>query len=263
MTKSRNPLLCLLVVVGCALCWPSEIRAATFKLVRSHLLFMAGIIEYGDEIQFYEVTKNLPPDTYIALSSRGGNLYSGIKIGEHIRRLRFHTMVADGIADDGKLSRCSSVCALIWMAGTKKIMAQSALIGFHRAWSARTQAESVPANAVVGAYLARLGYSDSVVRFATEAAPDDMTWLDIDAIHALGIEVIVGNDDATSFRHYNPPPPNDSQRDVSLTQKAPPPGQSPTPTPGARLACVNTELLNLRAGPGMNYDVLMQLPAGT
>jgi hypothetical protein len=52
-------------------------------------------------------------------------------------------------------------------------------VGFHSAYNGETKAiENGSANAVIGAYVARLGFGYDVVGYVTSAKPDNMDWLD-------------------------------------------------------------------------------------
>ncbi len=84
---------------------------------------------------------------------------------------------------------CFSSCALIWLAGTERRMVADASIGFHAAFNDENPAGSNVANAVVGSYIARLGYPDDVVVLATRTSPDSIELLDLDTALLLGAEV--------------------------------------------------------------------------
>jgi hypothetical protein len=84
-------------------------------------------------------------------------------------------------------SGCHSACALIWLAGVKKAMDPNAKIGVHAA-SLNGQETGI-GNALIGSYLTRLGYSDSVVAYVTAAALDDLLPITPDAAKKLGIDV--------------------------------------------------------------------------
>lgn len=122
--------------------------------------------------------------TVVMLNSPGGNLITGLAIGETIRANRLSTAVMNG-------SECTSICALIWLAGTKRYLGTSAKVGFHAAYSG-TEADAKEvgeANAFVGAYLSKLGLSYAAIAFATEAAPGEMQWLHPSDAERIGIQL--------------------------------------------------------------------------
>lgn len=148
-----------------------------------------GALLPGDEREFRR--KVMPFRTAaILLESPGGNLMAGLEIGRMIRAGGHYTGIAPG-------TRCASACALIWLGGIERTIAPSAQVGFHAAFhfDGRTTRESGWGNALVGAYLARLGLSDPAIRYLTETPPDDMLWLGPERLLAMGIPVSVLSDD--------------------------------------------------------------------
>jgi len=106
----------------------------------------------------------------VFLDSRGGNAWTGIRIGLMIRRYGFSTAVADG-------ALCASACAVAWMGGKERFMGNNAQIGFHAAWGKDSSEISAP-NAIIGAYFHEVGIKNyDAIAYLTKAAPDAMTWL--------------------------------------------------------------------------------------
>jgi hypothetical protein len=128
-----------------------------------------GEIVRGDSDQFDRITASLSGSAVVVLQSPGGLVNEGLNIGIAIRRNDYRTAVA---ANDV----CASVCGLIWLAGQPRFLAESSKIGFHAAFRADGQ-ESGRANALVGAYLSRLGFSYRAIAYLTDAPPDEMHWL--------------------------------------------------------------------------------------
>src|SRR5262249_34844701 len=87
--------------------------------------------------------------------------------------------------------RCASACALAWLGGTPRIMATNAQVGFHAAYIIRggQPLETGGGNALVGAYLNRIGLSHSAVLYITQSAPTSMTWLNAGDASQHGIDV--------------------------------------------------------------------------
>jgi hypothetical protein len=56
-------------------------------------------------------------------------------------------------------------------------MMANSRIGFHAAFDIVSRQETGVGNAVIGAYLTRLGLPYSVVIYATKQGPDGMQWL--------------------------------------------------------------------------------------
>jgi hypothetical protein len=87
--------------------------------------------------------------------------------------------------------QCASACALAWLGGTKRLMGPGALIGFHAASVSQNgqTIETGVGNALLAAYLNKLGLPDRAIVFITQAHPDDITWLTMADAEREGIDV--------------------------------------------------------------------------
>ena len=83
---------------------------------------------------FISQTANLPPGTVILLNSQGGDLSSGIRLGQVIRQKNFNTRV--GRAQDQKNAIvkapgvCLSSCALAFLGGAQRQLDEGDELGF-------------------------------------------------------------------------------------------------------------------------------------
>ena len=70
-------------------------------------------------------------------------------------------------------------------------MGSTAFVGFHSAYVVNdgVTSETSAGNALVGAYLNRIGLPDRAVIYITQAAPQEMTWLTLSDAAQLGIDV--------------------------------------------------------------------------
>jgi hypothetical protein len=120
----------------------------------------------------------------VGFGSNGGNLLAGIRIGEIIHHKGYLTVVPSR-------TRCASACAIAWLGGARRFMGEDALIGFHAAYQGDgiRQSEAATANAILGAYLNRIGLPERANIYITMAAPNAMTWLTSEAAAKYGIEV--------------------------------------------------------------------------
>ena len=107
---------------------------------------IVGPIADEDFITFRQKTDPIYPieggtskkEVIVTLVSPGGNLRGGLRIGERIREKGMSTFVPNN-------RQCTSVCALIWLAGTPRTVGgNNARIGFHGAFRARARSR-VPA----------------------------------------------------------------------------------------------------------------------
>lgn len=150
---------------------------------RTSFILVEGELAYGDEGLFVDAALRLS-DGVVILSGPGGNVHSAIEIGKAIRLKGFATAVASG-------DMCASACALAWLGGRMRLLAEDARIGFHAvslSTDPNRQADSV-GNALVGAYLNELNLPANAIAYITQAQPDDMRWLTIPDARRVGIEV--------------------------------------------------------------------------
>jgi hypothetical protein len=136
------------------------------------LVLISGEFEFSDVGAFSAAVAPLSK-AMVTFASDGGALLAGIRIGTLIREKRFATLVADG-------ATCASACAIAWLGGEKRFVGRGANVGFHAAYVLKAGgavAESAPGNAVLGAYLDRLGLSEDAIRYVTDAEPSTIHWM--------------------------------------------------------------------------------------
>jgi hypothetical protein len=106
----------------------------------------------------------------VLFESAGGNLVTGVRMGEIIRLKGFSTGVSAG-------TECASSCALAWLGGNERFLPATAHLGFHAAYrmEGANARETGLGNALIGAYLTRIGLPLEAVLYITQASPDDMT----------------------------------------------------------------------------------------
>jgi hypothetical protein len=145
------------------------------------LVKVSGSLESGDKDLFLRKILSLS-SAVVAFDSDGGNLLAGIQIGEIIRLKNYSTIVQNG-------KSCASSCALAWLGGTRRFMGPGAKIGFHSAYNGDTGQITGPGNALVGAYLNKIGLPYGAVVYITSASPDSITWLSQADAQRIGIDV--------------------------------------------------------------------------
>jgi hypothetical protein len=133
-----------------------------------------------DEDQFTAKTAPLS-SAFVAFNSDGGSLLAGLRLGEAIRRKGFFTIVPDG-------RRCASACALAWLGGVERFIGTSGKISFHPAYDPASD-ESGVGTAVVETYLNKIGLPYEAVIYITQAASNEMTWLNMSDAAQRGIRV--------------------------------------------------------------------------
>lgn len=177
------------------------------------LVNISGTIDLEDRDVFLRKMGSLT-NAIVAFDSDGGSLIAGLQIGETIRLKNFATLVPDG-------RRCASSCALAWLGGTSRFMGHRAQIGFHAAYDGESGKVTSTGNALVGAYLNKIGLPYAAVVYITSASPEAITWLSKSDAEKLGIEVSLFSTRAKSTLPQNPlapPGPIESPRkDIRTT----------------------------------------------
>lgn len=149
------------------------------------IIVVTGDMVQSDAAKFRGIAANYRTAT-VVFASKGGALSAGLSMGDTIRARKFTTSVSSGAV-------CASACALAWLGGENRAMSASARIGFHASFTIEDGAarESAVGNALVGAYITRLGLPIDMVIHATQASPREMAWLSTADAARLGIDVTI------------------------------------------------------------------------
>lgn len=195
-------------------------RGANFNLIT-----IEGDIKAGDAEKFKRLALEIK-NGVVALDSPGGALAPALEIGRAIQLAGFATYVPEN-------SLCTSSCALIWVAGARRLLASSARVGFHASYrdnNGRLEEVGV-ANAMIGRYLTLLNLPERSVMFATTASPTNILWVKTDGTDRSGIEFKIldstgGSESSSSnsARTTAPPP-------IQTVATAPPPAPAPATVP--------------------------------
>lgn len=151
---------------------------------QGELIFIDGRIVEGDLERVMEAVERVSYPI-VLLRSPGGNLAEGLAIARYLRSKE----AATGVAPD---FLCASACALIWVGGKQRYLAPTSLIGFHAAYTVDGYGEAETSgvgSALMGAFLAEVGVSETAIIFMTAAGPDEMNWINREMALTLGIEV--------------------------------------------------------------------------
>jgi hypothetical protein len=123
-----------------------------------HLVIVDGDLTKDDLQTFQRLVRAAPSGSTVALRSNGGAVATGMGMGTLIRMRGLITVVIDDMT-------CASACAIAWLAGTPRLMGRKARIGFHAA--SIGGAETGAGNALVGAYLERLGLPERAIFYGS------------------------------------------------------------------------------------------------
>jgi hypothetical protein len=159
---------------------------------------LVGEMAPDDIDTFRRVAAPMPPGTIVVLNSPGGAFLAGIRIGDTIRQKRFTTYVANG-------TLCGSACAMAWLGGVTRYVSSTGSIGFHGVYNAETLQADSAANAVAGAYLARIGLSENAIVYVMYKPHDDAEWLTAKAATDLGIDMRVSTCGTVDCLPTSPP----------------------------------------------------------
>src|SRR6516225_6391968 len=163
-------------------CQAADIRFIPPSTSTAPTIVITGTLVSGDFAKFSTYADRTAAGTkaVITLNSNGGLVVEGLNIGEAIAR-RGYTTVAD--------HHCLSACALTWLAGARRAVYPNTRIGFHAAYRSDDKQESGVANALVGSYLTKLGFSVDAIVYMTKAAPASMEWLTKEKAQQYGIQI--------------------------------------------------------------------------
>ncbi len=107
---------------------PARARAAEFR-VEGETLFLDGEITRGDLAQFSGMLTSHPDVKRLSINSPGGDLDTGLRIGEMVRKRKLETYV------EGGLREAASAAAYIFMGGETRIIKGTRGVGVHAFYS--------------------------------------------------------------------------------------------------------------------------------
>jgi len=138
-------------------CQAADIRFIPPSTSTAPTIVITGTLVSGDFAKFstYADTITAGTKAVVTLDSKGGLVAEGLNMGQAIAHQGFATVANH---------ECLSACALAWLAGARRAVYPNTRIGFHAAYRSYDKQESGAANALVGSYLTKLGFSaDAVV----------------------------------------------------------------------------------------------------
>lgn len=161
----------------------AEFSKTTLSRTNTDLIFVEGELAFRDEQKFANLALN-SSNAIVIFRSPGGNMLAGIEIGKAIRLKGFSTYVPDSL-------QCASACALAWLGGRKRLMSETARVGFHAAYTDErgSPIASSVGNALLGAYLNQLGLPNSAIVYISHSPPEGMQWLTFADAQRYGIDV--------------------------------------------------------------------------
>ena len=121
-TMRPTAIAALAIVTALVACPPA--RAAEFKLDGETLL-LDGEIKQGDAVLFQSMLDNNAGIKRVSINSPGGEMATGLRIGELLRKRGLNTYAEQGVRE------AASAAAYIFMAGTERVVKGERGIGVH------------------------------------------------------------------------------------------------------------------------------------
>ncbi|MDW9735742.1 hypothetical protein GOC00_08505 [Sinorhizobium meliloti] len=166
-------------------------------------IIVTGSIERGDAQRFKDYWDENAYDSFrfiVSLDSPGGSLVDGIEIGQFIRKNGAHTEVRrysgeipGRYREELSSAECYSACALAFMGGVEREVADDGKIGFHQFYggSSSSATEAMENTQYISAYLAGylrdMGAKPELFELLSGTSPGDMFIPNSAQIAALNI----------------------------------------------------------------------------
>lgn len=121
----------------------------------------------------------------VALDSPGGQIAEAMKIVGRIRGMGLVTVVPDG-------ATCASACALVFAAGTIKVVSPTAKLGVHGAANMHGEqdVQASAATTFLAQVFGRLGAPASVIGRMVVTPPANMTWLSQQEVEMFPLGIV-------------------------------------------------------------------------
>jgi hypothetical protein len=117
-----------LLVLGLA----SAAPASEFR-IEEETLFLDGQIKAGDAESFAGLLAANPDVKRVSINSPGGDLATGLKMGEIVRKRALNTYVEAGVRE------AASAAAYLFMAGTERVVKGERGVGVHAFYTSQTE----------------------------------------------------------------------------------------------------------------------------
>jgi hypothetical protein len=147
-----------------------------------------GQIDKDTPSQFSTFASGLPQGTWIALSSPGGNLVGGLKLGMPIREMGFNTTIS---STDYSPPNCISACAYAFAGGLSRHLSEGSKFGIHQFKGAEKEigdSESQKVGATIAKYLDQMGVDRHLLDYAQVTASDKVMMISLAQAKLLRVD---------------------------------------------------------------------------
>jgi hypothetical protein len=149
-----------------------------------------GFLDKDAANSFKSVAQGMPKGSWVALSSQGGNLISGLQLGMAIREHGLNTTI--GSTDYSPLE-CYSACAYAFLGGQSRYIPSGGRYGLHQ-FKGQTkeinQADIQKISVILANYLDRMGVDRRLLDYALVTGTDRMTVLSLAQAKILQVDNI-------------------------------------------------------------------------
>jgi hypothetical protein len=152
------------------------------------VVMAVGQIDQDTPSQFTAFASGLPQGTWVALSSPGGSLVGGLKLGLLIREMGFNTTIS---STDYSPPNCLSSCAYAFAGGISRHLSEGSKYGLHQfkgAEKAIGDSESQKISATIANYLDRMGVDRHLLDYAQVTASDKVAVLTLAQAKLLRVD---------------------------------------------------------------------------
>jgi hypothetical protein len=142
-----------------------------------NMVLAEGPIVKSTPAEFKEWSRNIPSNTWIALTSPGGSVIGGLQLGQAIRLGGFNTTIA---GTDYSPKNCLSACAYAFLGGLIRYLPPNTKYGLHQYRGPEKEInadEAQKLNAIMGKYVDYMGVDRRVLDYAQMTSNDKMTVL--------------------------------------------------------------------------------------
>ena len=177
--------------------FPPERYAQALMGDHAWTIYASGDIDANASVRLDKLisAKRIPYGSLLYLSSPGGNLVGGLKLGRTIRKYGLNTYVgqikAGGSHTEISPGFCASACAMAFLGGEYRYVPKGSVYGVHRFfWEQRTTSDADVAqiiSAAVVEYIRSMGVSTDLFTLAAQAGSSELVTPPHDVLLALNV----------------------------------------------------------------------------
>lgn len=176
-----------------AACWSASAAElkTTFSADNKTIVLLNGSLAAGDAGRVRDLLKAAAtagkPVSAIRFNSNGGNIVEAVRLAAVIQGAKIATVVMAG-------ATCAAACFVPFVAGNQKYVSATATVGAPGAAARQEPSGRTPAivrgeTPSVVRVLKELGLLDAIVTKMLAKSEDDVAWLTLDDLRAMGVTV--------------------------------------------------------------------------